>query len=728
MSKKIIPFDDRSTPLMDSADSVKIDESQLEDYVLVFTNPIDTSLYTSSKLIKKLDQSTIESEFLSMFSIDEKELILKQSLESLKEKMIERSVDMTLKDLSEIVISSVFRILQEHLGLLIKPFLSADQDQIFILIQASEHNLKVQADLIDYKLQLTEETAGIDKFKDKKNFQRVLPYAPFEKSNGGRSHGFKPLNPDSEKLYQRYGAEGQPSLEGELFKMNDRIRIVKSMLNDTFRFGSLYSKKILELEFPLHSTPSLNELKLQWASFSCLLHPQPIEKIRDYFGEEVSLYFAWLEFYSKWLCIPSLFGIIIMILLWIGGGFENTDYTSGCLMGYSIILALSSTVLDQLWIRKENTYAWKWGLSNFEDNQEQRTEYRGEQKIDEVSGKLKKIYKPRGLEKYVWLMGYGVIIFFIALVIAAITAIFLFRDRTRYAWGATAAGVLNALQIKFMNFVYRIVAKKMTDWENNETNSDYNDSLTFKLFCFQFVNSYASLFYIAFIKTHTAKGCSNNDCMGELRLQLITIYLTNFFLNIVELGVPYLKGKWKIRQEEKRAEHIGHRLKREEKQALLESYDKPLDDYMEIIIGYGYVILFGVAFPIVPTLALILSVLEIRVDAWKLCNLTRRPFPVQNNSIGIWLDIIQTVSFIGVAVNLGIAFFTFDAFKIRFTSEKWILFVGLEHGIFFLKFILAFFIPDVTQEVQDGISWSERIVNQKVYGVRKDRGYSDFHK
>jgi hypothetical protein len=727
MSKKVLPFDDRTTPLM-NADSLTIDETQLEDYVLVFSNPVDTRLYTSSKLLKKLDQSLIESEFLNFFSLDEKELILKQSLESLKEKIIERSSDMSLKDLTEVVLSSIFRLLQEHLGLLIKPFLSADQDQIFVLIRASDHNLKVQADLIDYRLQLNEEAAGIDKFKEKKPFQLVLPYAPFEKTNGGRSLGFKDLNPETESLYQRYNAEGQPRKEGDLFKMNDRVRLVKSMLTDTLRFGSLYNKKILEHEFPLHSFPALNDLKLHWASISSLLKPQPLDKVRDYFGEEIALYFAWLEFYTKWLCIPSLFGFLIFILLWIGGGFENTSYSSGCLLAYSLILAVSSTVLDQLWVRKENIYAWKWGLSSFAESEEQRAEYKGEPKIDEVSGKLKKIHKPKGLEKYMKLMGYGIILFFIALVIAAITAIFTFRDQTRYAWGATVAGVVNALQIKAMNLIYRVVAKRMTDWENNETNTVYNDSLTFKLFCFQFVNSYASLFYIAFIKAHTHRGCSDGDCMGELRLQLITIYLTNFFLNIVELGVPYLKGRWKIRQEEKRASHAGHRLKNEEKQALLENYDKPLDDYMEIVIGFGYVILFGVAFPVVPILALVLAVIEIRVDAWKLCNLTRRPFPVQNNSIGIWHDIIQTVSFVGVSVNLGIAFFTFDAFQLKDTSFKWILFVGIEHGIFFLKFLLSYFIPDVPKQVQDGIAWSERIVNQKVYGVRKIRGFADFLK
>ena len=73
----------------------------------------------------------------------------------------------------------------------------------------------------------------------------------------------------------------------------------------------------------------------------------------------------------------------------------------------------------------------------------------------------------------------------------------------------------------------------------------------------------------------------------------------------------------------------------EQFQLNFDSYDEPLDDYMEIVIGYGYLVLFGLAFPFTPLIALILCVVELRVDAWKLCNLTRRPFPARDSSIGI---------------------------------------------------------------------------------------------
>ena len=54
--------------------------------------------------------------------------------------------------------------------------------------------------------------------------------------------------------------------------------------------------------------------------------------------------------------------------------------------------------------------------------------------------------------------------------------------------------IFNSLQLYFH------VAKWLTDMECPRTFTDYEDSFTFKIFLFQFINYYASLFYLAFFK------------------------------------------------------------------------------------------------------------------------------------------------------------------------------------------------------------------------------------
>ena len=62
-----------------------------------------------------------------------------------------------------------------------------------------------------------------------------------------------------------------------------------------------------------------------------------------------------------------------------------------------------------------------------------------------------------------------------------------------------------------MGLIYNGIAVALNDSENHRTDTDYEDALIAKTFVFQFVNSFCSLFYIAFIKTHI-ESCTTS-CM-----------------------------------------------------------------------------------------------------------------------------------------------------------------------------------------------------------------------
>lgn len=60
--------------------------------------------------------------------------------------------------------------------------------------------------------------------------------------------------------------------------------------------------------------------------------------------------------------------------------------------------------------------------------------------------------------------------------------------------------VLNTAFILVFNLVYNWIAVQLTKWENHRTKTDYDDNLIVKLFAFEFVNSYGSLFYLAYFR------------------------------------------------------------------------------------------------------------------------------------------------------------------------------------------------------------------------------------
>ncbi|CAG9319982.1 unnamed protein product [Blepharisma stoltei] len=707
-------------------ESHEIENSEIYDYILAINNPFDVpeKNYICHAFLNDLRVEDAKLRFRFYFKSDEEDPFYKEG-QRLLDRKLEGQTKVKFKVVAQVVVRTIIKLLQDKLQLEINLHYSQLGDQIFIKLRSSENNLKVQADLIDYKLQFK---ADKDFFKDQEHpldFQAVLPYGAFEKQMPHKSV-FAMMKANPEDLYQRYDTYERESESGHLFKYVDKVRLVHSMIVSVIELGELANHSILYGQFPQHNYKVLDEFDKTWITLRGFWKPQDIEKIRNYFGEKIAMYFAWLEMYTQWLVIPAFFGIIFGIIIYAD---DPNDTSSSTMTAgevsyflFAIILSLGSTFLDQIWVRKQNIFAWKWGLSEFETKEEQRPEYKGKYKKDIVSGKMKKVVDKSKNGIFKNMLGFVTMLFFVGIVIATLVAIFIYRaSQKKGSWGPRLAGAFNAFQIKILNFIYRYVARSLTEWENYETASEFQNALTIKLFSFQFVNSYASLFYMGFVKGRV-EGCDDNDCMNELELQLGMIYVINLLLNLMELGIPFLKNKYKTYRTQKAAEERGDLLNLTifEKEANLSTYETPLEDYMEMIIGYGYVALFAVAFPFSPLLAIILCVLEFRVDAWKLCKVTQRVFPAQDNSIGVWMPIIQILSYIGCATNIALIIFTTDVFDFHSAADQWIAFIVVEHSLFALKFLISAYIPDVPEVVKKGVIWSNRVMNEKLYGKYSD--------
>lgn len=112
-----------------------------------------------------------------------------------------------------------------------------------------------------------------------------------------------------------------------------------------------------------------------------------------------------------------------------------------------------------------------------------------------------------------------------------------------------SAALINLIIIMLLTKVYHKLAIYLTNIENPRTQTEYEDSYTFKIFVFEFMNYYSSLIYIAFFKGRfydypgddgarkneffKLKGdiCDPAGCLSELCIQLSIIMIGKQFVN-----------------------------------------------------------------------------------------------------------------------------------------------------------------------------------------------------
>eukprot|EP00835_Amoeboradix_gromovi_P001238 NODE_53_length_26956_cov_0.387348.p4 type:complete len:536 gc:universal NODE_53_length_26956_cov_0.387348:783-2390(+) len=124
-------------------------------------------------------------------------------------------------------------------------------------------------------------------------------------------------------------------------------------------------------------------LHKRWAGLTQMFRVQPYNHIRDYFGEQIALYFAFMGFYMKWLLFPVLFGLI-SVFVGLGeqanlpeekrlGGFAIFD--NRFTMAYAVLMGLWSTTFLEFWKRRQNFLAFEWKTWECEDVEIERPEW-----------------------------------------------------------------------------------------------------------------------------------------------------------------------------------------------------------------------------------------------------------------------------------------------------------------------------------------------------------------
>ncbi|XP_073337139.1 anoctamin-6 [Pagrus major] len=385
---------------------------------------------------------------------------------------------------------------------------------------------------------------------------------------------------------------------------------------------------------------------------------------------------------SKKLCIFDNFGTLV----------------------FAVFMSIWVTLFLEFWKRYQAELEYEWDTVEFlEQEQPPRPEYEAKciyERKNPVTGVKEKVpYTACGRCVRVSI-GIGTVLFWILLIVASIVAITVYRLAAFFAFSArlraeeglkeleplkeyvtpqmatsVTASLISFVVIMILNILYERVAIWITDFELPRTKTDYENSLTLKMFLFQFVNYYSSCFYIAFAKgkavgypgdpvyllgKYRNEECDPGGCLIELTTQLSIIMGGKaIWNNIQEVLLPWVKNLIFRYCTRVGSEKV---IPRWEQDYQLQPVSKLglFYEYLEMVIQFGFVTLFVASFPLAPILALVNNLFEIRVDAWKITTQFRRVVPEKAQDIGAWQPILQGVAILAVATNAMIIAFTSD--------------------------------------------------------------------
>eukprot|EP00611_Tribonema_gayanum_P023904 TRINITY_DN5126_c0_g1_i1.p1 TRINITY_DN5126_c0_g1~~TRINITY_DN5126_c0_g1_i1.p1 ORF type:complete len:344 (+),score=77.83 TRINITY_DN5126_c0_g1_i1:283-1314(+) len=147
------------------------------------------------------------------------------------------------------------------------------------------------------------------------------------------------------------------------------------------------------------------------------------------------------------------------------------------------------------------------------------------------------------------------------------------------------------------------------------------------------------------------------------------------------------------------------------------------DDYTMSLIQFGYVTFFSMAFPLAPLLALLNNLVQIRVDAFKLCRTRRRPLAQTTSGIGVWDNVLEIMTILAVVTNCALVGVTstivWHLLPPMSSTYKVLVVVAVEHVLLFLKYWVESLIPRTPERVSRALQREHRRLQEARQEKRK---------
>eukprot|EP00928_Gymnodinium_smaydae_P048635 TRINITY_DN32533_c0_g1_i1.p1 TRINITY_DN32533_c0_g1~~TRINITY_DN32533_c0_g1_i1.p1 ORF type:complete len:878 (-),score=193.86 TRINITY_DN32533_c0_g1_i1:176-2755(-) len=635
-------------------------------------------------------------------------------------------------------------------------FTSVDKDEVIVCIKMLETTALRHAAESDYVLPLS-----LDAIKE--DLKMGMGPGPGGLNGLAMQPAWIPFVFDQAPLFQAHRCEADPSCTSLLRKI-DEIRLLYDRITDVIDIEGMKKWNMLVDYFPLHSKPPLEFLRKKWSTLSrwwCL--SQPIDEVRIYFGENVALYFVFTEHVCRYTRYVALFGVLILIVDCVAGYFPSLFgrfatqgiepgekgflYTSGGMSGVPE-LRFAMAIFFVIWCnvfvvhlrRKIRVHLLRWGSmaqdgGGVKKQLNPRFALAAKMMHSEVDSNILELNVPRPRRYRGRITSLVCSCLFIAVLFSSVSCFFKAQAYFYSIGKATGAKLVSyglIIQIKVFTAIWTHVCRVLTDRECHPDLIDFDNSCALKTFYVQFINMYASFYYIAFLMQLWGDDSYKNygTPWSYVTYQMFVTFGLYLAFSVYDLITPLYAIYSSRSAELKKLKSLGTlpadakslEYSYVELQTKMESFDgaKENDDYMDILAVFGFVLLFGITLPAGAVFAFIYIALQMRVDAWKLTKAMRRPYPRRAPKTWVWLRLTEQLVLMGVITNIGLVVFCVEPLSTYTLSHQCIaLFVLVTFAVVF-RIMLSWMFPEESEDEELALRrWARQQALANMFGFER---------
>ncbi|KTW28039.1 hypothetical protein T552_01901 [Pneumocystis carinii B80] len=536
--------------------------------------------------------------------------------------------------------------------------------------------------------------------------------------------------------------------DDEEITVSERLRLIYDIISLPVSEGGagicldLNEWKLVKFIIPLHdykfNKNCMNMILKKW-----VLDESDLDILKNHFGEKIALYFFFIQFYILWLIFPTIFGLFIHF-------FFPRYY-----IVFAITITLWSIIFIRMWKMKEVKLSLRWGVYGISKIYQRRRSFMGD-KIgkDAISGKTILVFSiwKRLLWKFISFLFQMV---FSIVIICILTGIFFVEiyfleiyDGPFQKYLVIVPSILFMMFIPIFSIIYNIMSTYINYYENFETDIDFESSSIRKAFLVNFIISYTTLFiitcfYVPFgsdiipkiniiniqsifidsknigIKLFTI---NSNKLKKQFIYYMITARAINFFQQwtfpfLFRFFFSILRKIYTTKFSRIGYEYMNNSSKESEflqkirSQTTLPEFSV-FDSYLELIIQFGYILLFSIVWPLGSLCSFLSNIIKIISDYIKLLYTTKRSIPFRTDTIGLWASYLTLLSWLGAILMTIFIYFH------KYSSNTYIFSELVALG--FLSNHLYTFLYIISKKIFGYIFHQQKYILREYYSLKID--------